>query len=202
MTRLMIAMVMAGALLAGSGLPGCASKGGGYAQPEVSDRVASDDMAERERQLRALVQRRKVTEAHAREQNQETVKRRAPYFFKEYSSYPDGEVDIEFSATESRSAPLLASVTLPKVRYATRLHRERNAALRDTTFIRATGYERQEYALRNGRWVSLGDTFVAERSEVQVNGQWLPVKEETETVAAPEESGGWFSRTWKNLTGS
>lgn len=202
MSRIIAAMVMAGAAAATLGAAGCASNGGGYTQPEVSERVASSDRTESENQLRALVQRRRVTEAHSREENQQEVKRKAPYFFKEYATYPEGEPEFEFQETESRSAPLLASVTVPKIRYATKMHRERDDALRDDSFIRDTGYERQEYALRNGRWVSLGDTFVAERSELQVNGQWLPVKEEEEKMTAPEEdSGGWFSRTWKNITG-
>jgi hypothetical protein len=154
--------------------------------------VATSERAEREAQLRELVQRRKITEAHAREENQTEVKREQPYFFKEYATYPDtAEPEFEFSETESRSAPLLATAIVPKVRFATRFHRERDAAIRDETFIRDTGYERQEYALRNGRW-----------SEVQVNGAWMPVQEEPESSISTEEAtGGWFKRTWDRVTG-
>jgi hypothetical protein len=190
-------------LAVGLAVTGCARGGKAYEPPPTSERVATSERAEREAQLRELVQRRKITEAHAREENQTEVKREQPYFFKEYATYPDtAEPEFEFSETESRSAPLLATAIVPKVRFATRFHRERDAAIRDETFIRDTGYERQEYALRNGRWVSLGDTFIAETSEVQVNGAWMPVQEEPESSISTEEAtGGWFKRTWDRVTG-
>ncbi len=202
MTYVMRAVCVA-TMLATVSMAGCASRRGPYNPPPTSERVSTSAREEQESQLRDLVQRRKIQEAHSREENQQEVKRKAPYFFKEYSSYTDdAEPQIEFQETESRSAPLLASVVVPKVRYATRLHRARDEAMRDDNFIRDTGYERQEYALRNGRWVNLGDTFVAETSEEQVNGVWTPVREEPETlVNAEDESGGWFKRTLGKLIG-
>lgn len=193
-------------LIAGSVMPmGCASRRGEYVPPAMSEPVGRDDTSQREAQLRELVQRRRIQEAHSREENQQEVKRKAPYFYKEYGVYPEtDDIKIEIQETESRSYPVRASVVVPKVRYSTRLHRGRDDALRDTTFVRDTGSETQEYSLRNGRWVSLGNTFVAERSEVQVNGEWLPVREEDEVRSTPEEDdrGGWFSRVWGSVTGN
>jgi len=185
-------------------LAGCASRREAYNPPPTSERVSSTTREEQEAQLRDLVQRRKIQEAHSREENQQEVKRKTPYFYKEYATYPDdAEPRFEFQETESRSAPLLASVVVPKVRYATRLHRARDEAMRDENFLRDTGYERQEYALRNGRWVNLGDTFVAEISEEQVNGAWTPVRETPETVVSAEDEGsGWFKRTLGNIFGN
>lgn len=202
--KLVNRMLVVGALAVAMLGVGCASKGE-YIPPATSERVASDDLAEREAQLRDLVKRRRIQEAHARDENRDDVKRDNPYFYKEYADYPDGEnIEIQFQETESKASPLLASVVLPKIRYSTRLHRERQSAVMDTNFFRDTGYETQEYALRNGRWVSLGNTFVAESSEQQVNGVWEPVREEIEerTTPATESGGGWLKRTWSAITGS
>ncbi len=192
-------------LIAGSMVPlGCASRGAEFVPPAMSEPVGRNDVAQREAQLRELVQRRRIQAAHSREENQQEVKRKPPYFYKEYGVYPESDdVRIEIQETESRSYPVRASVVVPKIRYSTRLHRGRDTALRDTTFVRDTGSETQEYSLRNGRWVSLGNTFVAERSEVQVNGEWVPVREEDQVRTTPEDDdrGGWFSRVWGSVTG-
>lgn len=183
---------------------GCASRRAEYVPPVMSEPVAGEDTAQWEAQLRELVQRRRIQAAHARDEAQQTVKRKPPYFFKEYASYPESsDIRIELQHTESRSNPLRASVEVPKVRFTTRLHRSRDDALRDTDFFRDTGRETQEYILRNGRWVSIGNTFVADVSEMQVNGQWVPLREEESVRDTPEADvqGGWFRRAWDRVTG-
>lgn len=191
-------------LVACSVLAGCASRRAEYVPPVMSEPVAGEDTAQREAQLRDLVQRRRIQASHAREEAQQTVKRKPPYFFKEYSTYPESsDIRIELQQTESRSNPLRASVEVPKVRFTTRLHRSRDDALRDTNFFRDTGRETQEYILRNGRWVSIGNTFVADVSEMQVDGQWVPLQEEEPVRVTPEadDQGGWFRRAWDRVTG-
>jgi len=183
---------------------GCASRRAEYVPPVMSEPVAGEDTTQREAQLRDLVQRRRIQASHAREEAEQTVKRKTPYFFKEYATNPESsDIRIEFQQTESRSNPLRASVDVPKVRFTTRLHRSRDDALRDTNFFRDTGRETQEYILRNGRWVSIGNTFVADVSEMQVDGQWVPLQEEEPARETPEadDQGGWFRRAWDRVTG-
>jgi hypothetical protein len=176
-----------------------------YVPPEVSEQASSSDRAEYERQLQALVQRRVAAAASERSSQEQDVVRKPPYYYREYSDYPSGAtpISMEFTETESLSRPLVASVTLAKVRFITKMHRDRDDAARDTNFFRDTGVETQEYLLRNNRWVSVGDTFVAEKSEENVGGQWVAVSvPETEAPQLQESEGGWFKRTWRNITGS
>jgi len=184
---------------------GCARNRMPYVPPEVSEQASSSDRAEYERQLQALVQRRVAAAASERSSQEQEVVRKPPYYYREYSDYPSGAtpISMEFTETESLSRPLVASVTLAKVRFITKMHRDRDDAARDTNFFRDTGVETQEYLLRNNRWVSVGDTFVAEKSEENVGGQWVAVSvPETEAPQLQESEGGWFKRTWRNITGS
>ncbi len=130
---------------------------------------------------------------------------RKPYFYKEYDVFPDGpgKFQLVVQEKESRSTPYVADVSLAKIRYATHLHRKRAEAEQDTSFLRDTGSEVMTYELRNGKWTEVGSMFVAQKSEENVNGEWLPVKETAKrTVAAEEEKAqGWFGRFWSKVTG-
>jgi len=128
---------------------------------------------------------------------------RRPYFFKEYSVYPDGadEFDADIRETESRTAPVVANVTLEKQRFATRLHRKRAEAAADENFLRDTGVETMTFEWRGGQWKRVGTLFVAEKTEEYVNGEWVPPQEEIQRTVAEEERPGWWGRTWGKITG-
>lgn len=130
--------------------------------------------------------------------------RKKPYFFKEYSHYPDGptQFKIDIQETDSRTAPYLAKATMKKQRFATRLHRKRNEAVADSNYLRDTGEETITFELRNGRWWRRGSFFVAQQTEEYVNGEWVPAQEQIErTVAAEEPQESWWQRAWSMVTG-
>lgn len=131
------------------------------------------------------------------------VLHRAPYWYKEYAAYPNGSdtFDVDTTETQSRTAPMTATVNLDKVRFSTRLHRERDEAVNDDNFLRDTGSEHLSYEFRNGRWILTGSTFIADRSEELVQGKWVPVEETVQRTVAAEEKPGWFGRTWATITG-
>ncbi len=137
-------------------------------------------------------------------ERRDRVVKMEPYFFKAYESYPgDGSLaDIDIRETESRTARYVADVTLDKQRYMTRLHRKKDAARADSNFVRGTGIEKQTYQFRNGRWICIGTLFVADKIEENVNGEWVPVKQELERgIDSEEDDASWFSRAWSNMTG-
>ncbi|MBI1318191.1 MAG: hypothetical protein GC168_04460 [Candidatus Hydrogenedens sp.] len=202
MRRILVALLVLASL--GGLATGCARNRGPFVPPAVSEPAATNDRDAYERQLTTLVERRVADATRESAARQQEVIRKSPYYYREYTSYPQGAtpVEIEFTETESRSKPLTASVKLEMIRYSTKLQRDQNTAARDTNFYRDTGIETQEYILRNNRWVSVGDTFVAETSEENVGGSWVPVRvEETEVPQIKESEGGWFKRTWRNITG-
>lgn len=136
-------------------------------------------------------------------EDKQRVQFRSPYWYKEYAEYPGGSdtFEVETVATQSRTAPMTATVTLDKIRYSTRLHRERSEAVNDENFLRDTGTERLSYEHQNGRWIFNGGTFVADKSEELVNGAWVAVEETVQRTVAAEEKPGWFGRTWSTITG-
>lgn len=163
--------------------------------PDVDmDRVAT---------LRNEVRKRIEINNRTLAESKQEVIHRAPYWYKEYAEFPKGSdtFEVETANTESRTAPMTAVVTLDKVRYSTRLHRERSEAVADDNFLRDTGVERVSFEYRNGRWILNGGTYVAERSEELIAGQWVPVQETLQRTVAAEEKPGWFSRTWSTITG-
>ncbi|MDQ1256319.1 MAG: hypothetical protein QG656_915 [Candidatus Hydrogenedentes bacterium] len=131
--------------------------------------------------------------------------RRKPYFYKEYSVYPGGADAFTtlVTKTESRTAPYLASVKLDKVRFSTRFHRKKDEARADSNYLRDTGSETLTYEYRNGEWVLLGSFFVADKTEENVNGEWVAVQEQVQRTVAAEEpqKKGWFGRMWSKITG-
>lgn len=190
-------------------LSSCASfRGGGSDSPKVTEAgealAANASESETREQLLRQVQSH-ITQAEADgKADQDRVIRKRPYFYKEYSEYPSSatDADITMTETESRTAPLIADVKLARTRYSTRLHRGRDEARIDDSFIRDTGTETLTYELRNGRWVRVGSFFLSEGAEEQVNGAWVPVEREVErTVQAEEPKPGWFSRTISMITG-
>jgi hypothetical protein len=127
-----------------------------------------------------------------------------PYYFKEYTVYPEGAegYTVEIQEKESRTAPYAAVVKMRMLRYATRMHRKRDQAQADGNFLRDTGAQTISYELRNGKWWRAGSLFVADKTEEYVSGEWVPVREEVQrTGAAEEENANWFNRTWSAITG-
>jgi hypothetical protein len=172
---------------------------------EEQTTVGTPSEAEQIGRLQDLVaQTIREAEAQAATRRTSVIYRR-PYYFKEFDEYTDSaaSAEIEMRETESRTAPVVADVTLDKVRYATRMHRRKDAADVDANFLRDTGTETITYQYRNGRWMRVGSLFVAEKTEEQINGEWVPVQESVErTIAAEEQAAdSWWRRAWDRLTG-
>ena len=160
---------------------------------------------EYENQLRDLVTKQIASDTAAAEERRTKVLWQKPYFYREYSVYPDAanNIKVTLQETESRSAPLAADVAVEKQRFTTRFHRERAEAEKDNNFIRGTGSEMMTYELRNSRWTRSGSIFVSEKTEENVNGEWVPVKESLKTTVAAEEEHavGWLKKTWSAISG-
>ncbi|MCX5759415.1 MAG: hypothetical protein NTU83_13095, partial [Candidatus Hydrogenedentes bacterium] len=137
------------------------------------------------------------------EQKNRVVKRK-PYFFRQYDVYPEGidKAKALAQAQESRSVPWVGDVALAKQRFITRFHSKRKEAESDTNFLREMGAETITFELRSGRWTRVGSLFVAEKSEENVNGEWVAVKETMKRTPANEEQRpGFFKRTWNKVLG-
>lgn len=158
-----------------------------------------------EAELRDIIRKQIESAGRTADEGRAKLVYRRPYYLKEYDVFPDGPEKFELvvQEKESRSTPYVADVSVGKVRYATRLHRKRAEAEQDRSFLRDTGTDVMTYELRNGKWTEVGSMFVAQKSEENVNGEWLPVKETAKrTVAAEEEQAkGWFGRVWSKVTG-
>ncbi|MBP8130139.1 MAG: hypothetical protein KA184_11230 [Candidatus Hydrogenedentes bacterium] len=179
---------------------GCAHNGKGVDAEQVEVTEAS---SEREEALNELVRHTIASAQRGQDEARGDIVFRRPYFFKEYSVYPDGadEFDADIRETESRTAPVVANVTLEKQRFATRLHRKRAEAAADENFLRDTGVETMTFEWRGGQWKRVGTLFVAEKTEEYVNGEWVPPQEEIQRTVAEEERPGWWGRTWGKITG-
>lgn len=173
-------------------------------QAEAALDVAASE-AESRAQLVALVDAYiDAANADSRD-NEDRIIRKRPYFYKEYNSYPGRATDaeIELTETDSRTSPFIADVQLERIRYATRYHRSRDDARLDSSFLRDTGTETLTYELRNGRWTRVGSFFLAEATEEQVNGNWVPVQRVLQREVQTEEpEQGWFGRTWSRISGT
>lgn len=140
----------------------------------------------------------------AGDEQKNRIVRRKPYFFKEFDVYPDGmgKAKAMVQAQESRSIPWVGDVTLPKQRFVTRFHDRRKDAESDTNFLRETGIETITFELRSGNWMRVGSLFVAEKTEENVNGEWVAVKESAKrTPASEERRPGFLKRTWNKILG-
>ncbi len=182
-------------LAAGLGT-GCAT---GKDSPGPADAIVEEEgtgTQDLEGRLAKIVRRDIEAEERAGVDARNEVIRRKPYYFKEYAEFPQGSDNLAITLyeTESRSAPYRADVRFPKVRFATKLQRRRETARTDDNFLRHTGHETQAFELRNGRWVRLGSTFVAEKTEQRVDGTWQAVVEQPKVFAEPEDEPGFFGR--------
>jgi hypothetical protein len=206
LSRFLLAICLA-AILGACGTLGGRFGGGGGTDTEAMEStsaVALDAEAARAA-LRDVVASHveRSTQGGGAERSQ--VVRSKPYYFKEYAEYPADALSImavELQETESRTGPFRAEVTLPKTRYATRLHRSRNSASSDGEFIRQTGRETLNLVLRSGRWKVLGSAFVADRTEMATGGVWQEADEAAAaSVVVEPERQGWFTRQWSKVFG-
>jgi len=131
--------------------------------------------------------------------------KKPPYFYKEYGVYLESAeaAEIVMHERETRTSPRMADVRLPKQRFATRLSRKKDEAAADTNFLRDTGVETVTFEWRDGKWVRVGSLFLAEKVEENVNGEWVPLREDIDraVMAQEEKSGSWLGRKWSAITG-
>jgi hypothetical protein len=201
---LLLALGLASSCATVRGWRGGASDGTATLEQSEESMKSKPSASELEESLLRLVQRRVADIEAGSSNNQGRIIRKRPYYFKEYSNYQsDAKVsDVQMTETESRTAPYVADVKLAKTRHATRLHRSREDARLDNDFLRDTGTETLSYELRNGHWTRVGSFFLAEKTEEQVNGEWVTVQRMLQrTVSAEEPEKGWFTRSWSRLTG-
>jgi len=177
---------------------GCASTGGNSVQGPVAEAPTREQL---EAKLRAVVDE---DLARARKEQGATaeVTFKRPYYYKEFYELPGAEAvySLDFTEKESRTTPLTAEMEVEKVRYATRLKTDRDAAQKDDNFLRSHGISYVSYELRNGEWRRLGDLFLADKTEESIAGEWQQVKEEKRpTGLVADESTSWFERLkfWK-----
>jgi hypothetical protein len=186
-------------VLAGAG---CARSGKSSRQQVMTSPFSSTEK-EAEEQLRLMIREHIETNKSYTNAAQVPVIRRRPYYMKEYSVYFNGpdDFDIAFRELESKTRPLMAEVTIEKTRFSTRMHRKSARAREDHEFVRDIGVEKLVYELHNGRWTRIGAIFDARTTEEQVNGEWVPKREELERVRPEDQRPGWFGRVWNKIRG-
>ncbi len=165
--------------------------------------AAAEPAADHEAELRKMATREINENKGSKEQAEQRIIRRRPYYLREYSVYPTPEkLDVTLHETESRSQPMAAEVRVAKERYFTQMHRDHKVAENDLAFLRNIGTETISYELRSGHWRRTGSVFVAENTESEKGGKWSTVDEKAETqVPKTDKKPGWFSRTWHRVMG-
>lgn len=185
-------------------LASCSSTGRGKREASQAQSSASAAPVDQEARLRAMIgEYIKISGQSGGEGHAKLIERK-PYFYKEYSVFPEGpdSYSLEIQEKESKTAPYSAVVKIAKQRFSTKMVRKRDVAAADNNFLRDTGSETITFEFRNGRWWRAGSLFVAQKTEEHVNGEWVPAKEEVEqAVAAEEQDSSWWDRAWYNITG-
>jgi len=98
-------------------------------------------------------------------------------YFKEYYEYPDGDefVIVNVQPRDSRTIPYQGTVRIAKIRYATKIHGQKDTARRDDVYQKDSGFETLSFEWRNGDWYRRGGLFVAVESEDLVDGEWVSI---------------------------
>lgn len=158
---------------------------------------------EAQSRLRELIKEYIQETGQSTESKSVPVIHKRPYYYREFFIYPEGPegFQVNFKDVDSRTRPLAGEVHIKKIRYSTRMHRKYDLAAADTDFLRDMGVETLIFEWRNGRWIKTGALFEAESTEVQINGQWTPLKEKTVRISPGEERPGWFGRLWERIRG-
>ncbi len=172
-------------------LAGCASNGG----PEAGA-VAATSEVDYEAALRDLVSREVEAGRASAGEGDARLLFSKPYFYKEYWEFPGEEsvFSADFTEKESLSIPLTAETEVEKVRFATRVHRDRGEARDDHNYLRSTGIEQASYELRHGQWRRVGSLFLAERTEELRGGEWEQISERKQVVILDDEEPRGFLR--------
>lgn len=171
----------------------------GAQAPRIDLAMASPE--EYEAQLRKLVEARIESAPTAENPGAARFISRNPYYFKEYTVYPEGTsaYGLDMHEKESRTSPYAAEVTLTAIRYSTRFERSREVARNDSKFYRATGRQTLSFELRNGKWRRRGSFYETDKNEEFVDGDWAPAREAPPTVTSHEPERGWFGRAWDRV---
>jgi outer membrane lipoprotein-sorting protein len=171
--------------------------------PAVEAQATNAESAKQE--LQGVVENFVRSENGAASERKDRLVYKSPYYFREYCEYPEGSSgsEIVFRETDAKTTPFVADVKLKKIRYATRLHRERNDALGDTSFLRDTGQETLTFELHSSKWRKAGSLFYADKTEENVNGEWVPAQEKIERTIASEEQPdkSFLGKIWSGITG-
>lgn len=154
--------------------------------------------------LRTVARKDMVRAMNRRSEGRSRVIVEKPYFYKEYTEYPDGpdDFEVELKSIDSRATPMLGDVRASKYRYATKLHRTKDAARDDYRFFRSTGVERISYQYMNGQWRRVGSLYMAQTTQEQVNGEWQALRENPTAglVTEPSQKAkSRFGRVWDRI---
>ena len=187
-------------LLAMAGAVSCATTDhpGSAASPQPAEEVLR---AEYEAKLQKIA-RRYVESGHRnQERDRGSIAKRKPYYMKRYSVYDEipEVLDLEVREKDSRTRPYSGELRIAKQRFYTKMHRRRKEAREDEHFYRDTGEEVVSFEMRNGRWRCVGSLFVAQTSEENVNGEWLPREVEVRGTYAGEPSNHWVKRVFRKV---
>ena len=107
-------------------LGSCALFGGGHADTDDAEIAAEADAGDlegsapdHEARLRAMVRKRIESGGDAALERRDKLVHRQPYWYKQYDAFPEGPdaFQVLMQQTESRAAPYIADVALPKTRY-------------------------------------------------------------------------------------
>lgn len=186
-------------------LAGCAGSGAKDKAAQETGGTVAAAAADHEAALKEVT-RALVASASGGSGGQDArLEHRRPYYFKEYDVYPSGADAAQTVVTrvESRSAPYVASVKLDKQRFATRMHGKKDEARADASFLRQTGTQTRTYEFGGGRWRLRGSLFVVDKTEENVNGEWVPLEAQVVQKLAPQEEQprSWFGRVWSKIMG-
>ena len=202
--RLVPVMMVLAAILVASG--GCTMFRGKSDHPATQiDATTDAGMGQdNEATLREAAQGYIAAASRESQDGRSKVYRARPYFYREYVEYPEGQQiqTVDIQETESRTAPFIGQVQVAKIRYATHLHHDRGGAASDANFLRSTGVETITFELKTGKWRRVGSLFVADRVEENVNGEWVPAREEVRKALSEEnQDEGFFGRVWSSVFG-
>jgi len=205
--RLWTALVVIALLV----LPGCGRFGGrtekdlSMTAPEAADTQRHEmSAAAKEQRLRDTVEELVADAARIDTPERAPIIKREPYFLKEYSLYPTGaaSMKLQIHQTQSRVAPLVGEAVIPKQRFATEMHRKKDAAREDSFFYRETGNEILTYQWRNGRWVQVASLFVVDVKEERDGDGWRAVEPQAkEELLLKDEDEGFIRRMFGGIFG-
>lgn len=189
-------------LAAATVLNGCGTSGGSRIASDFDAASGGTTLDDYKQQLREIIRAEIAETRRDADVSDADLHNYKPYYFKAFEDYPAGpdSFEIEFIEQDSKTAPLVANVTIPKLRFTTDVQRDRTEARVDDDFKRQRGLETISFELRNGRWHRLASLFVATDVSTMSGGEWVPLEEEPrDEFDRFEDRPGWFRRTLDRL---